>query len=180
MWGIDGRIAFLAEEAGATAVSGLDVMPATARFHAEHERRDSRVRFVHGDLHDPAPLAELGRHDVVWCTGLLYHAPSPLLTLERLREITGELLILGCETLPDLPGLPQACVFYPGLNTRARRRGAARVGLDTPFDRARGYENWWWGITPSALRAMLRASGFDPVEERRGGGSVLVVARAAP
>ena len=185
MWGVDGRIAFLAEEAGATAVSGLDVMPATDRFRAEHARRGSRVRFVHGDLHDPAALAELGRHDVVWCTGLLYHAPSPLLTLARLREVTGELLILGCETLPDVPGLPQACVFYPGLDGRARRAfsargGAERVGLDTPFDPARGYENWWWGLTASALRAMLRASGFDPIEERRGGGAAIVVARAAP
>jgi hypothetical protein len=180
MWGVDGRIAFLAEEAGATPVTGLDLMPPTERFRAEHERRGSRVRFVQGDLHDPGAVAELGRHDVVWCTGLLYHAPNPLLTLQRLREVTGELLILGCETLPNVPGLPQACVFYPGLSTGARRGGAVRVGLDTPFDPARRYENWWWGLTASALRAMLRASGFDPIEERRGGASVLIVARAAP
>src|SRR5688572_29117597 len=54
MWKVNGRIAFVAEEAGATAVTGIDVMEATDDFRAEHERRRSSVRFVHGDLHDAA------------------------------------------------------------------------------------------------------------------------------
>ena len=32
--------------------------------------------------------------------------------------------------------------------------------LTEPFDPAGAYGNWWWGITPSALRGMLSASGF--------------------
>jgi hypothetical protein len=34
------------------------------------------------------------------------------------------------------------------------------IGVTEPFDVREGYGNWWWGITPSALRAMLRAAGF--------------------
>ena len=42
MWKVHGRIAFVAEEAGATAVTGVDVMEATPEFQAEHERRSSK------------------------------------------------------------------------------------------------------------------------------------------
>lgn len=182
MWNIHGAIALLAEESGATSVSGVDVMAPTDRFEAERRRRGSRVRFVRGDLHDAALLEEVGAHDVVWCTGVLYHAPSPLETLTRLRSITRERLILGSATMPEIPGLPQACIFYPGLDgegRRAYRRGGTggRVGVSAPFDPRRGYANWWWGITPSALRGMLVASGFAVEEVLPRGLETMVVAR---
>ena len=165
MWSVDGAVAFLAEEVGATAVTGVDLMPPTERYAEEHARRSSAMRFVHGDLHDPSVVAQTGAHDVVWCSGVLYHAPNPLLTLSRLRQLTGELLILSTEALPELPGTSGGCVFYPGLDDRGRRaytsvQAARRVGITEPFDPTAGFENWWWGITPSALRGMLVASGF--------------------
>jgi SAM-dependent methyltransferase len=169
MWNVDGGIAFLAEEAGAERVTGIDVMPPTPRFEAEHARRSSGVRFVQGDVHDPMTVAEAGRHDVVWCYGVLYHVPDPMLTLRRLRELTGETLVLSTETLPEVPGLPGACVLYPALDAAGRRDYAAvrpgeRVGVTSPFDSGAGYANWWWGITPSALRGMLAVAGLEVVE----------------
>lgn len=169
MWGVSGALAFAAEDAGATRVSGVDVMAATPEYLAEHARRGSAMRLVRGDLHDAAVLAELGVHDVVWCSGVIYHAPHPLLTLERLRDVTGELLILASETIPEVPGLPQACVFYPGLSAAQRAvftqgRPGRHVGLSTEFDPARGYANWYWGIAPSALEGMLGAVGLEVVE----------------
>src|SRR5436190_18200249 len=65
MWNVHGGICFAAEDAGATAVTGIDLMDATAQFRAERARRGSRVRFVRGDLHDPDTLAAAGPHDVV-------------------------------------------------------------------------------------------------------------------
>src|SRR4051795_8279495 len=114
MWKVNGRIAFVAEEAGATAVTGIDVLPATPEFEAEHARRHSKVRFVHGDLNDAATVAAAGPHEVVWCSGVLYHAPDPIQTLTRLRELTTELLILQTMVIPELPGARQGLVFYPG------------------------------------------------------------------
>jgi hypothetical protein len=180
MWGVHGRLSFLAEEAGASGVTGVDVMAATPEFQAERARRHSAVRFVCGDLHDSGTLAEAGEHDVVWCTGVLYHAPHPLLTLERLRSVCRETLILGTEALP--PGLPSLCVFYPGLGPLGRRvmsrlvSGRA-IGVTEPFDPAAGYGNWIWGISPRALRGMLRATGFDVLEEHGTATYRLVVAR---
>jgi SAM-dependent methyltransferase len=169
MWEVHGGIAFLAEEAGATRVTGIDVMASTPRFEAEHARRESSVRFVRGDVHDPATVAEAGRHDVVWCYGVLYHVPDPVLTLRRLRELTGETLLLSTETLPEVPGLPGACVLYPALDAAGRAdygavRSGERLGVTTPFDPAAGYSNWWWGITPSALRGMLAVAGLELLE----------------
>jgi SAM-dependent methyltransferase len=180
MWKVHGRIAFVAEEAGATAVTGLDVMEASREFTAEHERRSSKVRFVRGDLHDAATVADVGPHEVVWCSGVLYHAPNPVLTLQRLRELTTELLILQTMTLPELPGVKQGLVFYPGVPNRGlyERWGADAAGsLRLPEPGEDPYAPWWWGISHSALHAMLRAARFEPVEQWGDPFGVHVIAR---
>jgi methyltransferase family protein len=177
MWGVDGAIAFAAEQAGAARVTAVDVMEPTAAYEAEHAARGSSVRFVRGDLHEPATVEAVGVHDVVWCSGLLYHSPNPMLALERLRALTGDVLLLGTEALPEVPGLPGAALFFAGAD-RAVFSGPGRVGLETPFDPARGYENWWWGPTPSALRAMLGAAGFAVEQVHDDVLHLTVVARA--
>ena len=154
MWNVHGAIAFAAEEAGATRVTALDVMPASAEFEAERARRSSAVRFVQGDLHDPEVMDDVGVHDVVWCSGVLYHAPHPLLTLERLRAITGRTLLLATEILP-LPG--RFAAFAPAR--------WMHPGRPMPFDAAKGYAPWWWLPTAGAVRAMLAAAGFATVDE---------------
>lgn len=169
MWTIDGALCFAAEDAGAASVTGVDVMPASERFDAERLRRDSQVRFLQGDLHDPATVAAIGRHDVVWCSGVLYHAPHPLLTLERLRALTGQTLLLATETVAETPGRRNTCVIAPG---RDEHPNAA-----PPAGPNAGYGPWYWGISPSALRTMLKLSGFAVVEEFRTPLHVTVVAR---
>jgi hypothetical protein len=155
-----------------TQVTAVDVLPPTPELEAEHARRGSSVRFVHGDVNDAATIAAVGPREVVWCSGVLYHAPNPVLTLARLRELTTELLILLTMVVPELPGARQGLVFYPGLAARDRRLyhrwgEAAARGLRDPSapEGAASYEPWWWGISPSALRAMLRATGFEPLDE---------------
>jgi SAM-dependent methyltransferase len=172
MWGVDGSMAFLAEECGATRVTGFDGMSPTDDFLSEHRRRGSRVRFVQGDFHDPISVDEVGVHDVVLCNGVVYHSPNPYLLLDHLHRITGDLLLLGSHTIPEVPGLPQACVFYPELMARDRSPFArahpklSMPGVTDPFDDTAGYgyQNMWWGLTPSALRAMLEVAGFEPLE----------------
>jgi hypothetical protein len=169
MWTVDGALCFAAEDAGAAAVTGVDVMAPTERFEAELRRRDSQLRFVRGDVHDPAVVAEVGRHDVVWCSGVLYHAPHPLLTLERLRALTSGTLLLATETVAETPGRRGTCVVAPGRDEHPNAEPPA--GPDA------GYGPWYWGISPSALRRMLGLSGFAIVEEHRTPFHVTVVAR---
>lgn len=189
MWRVHGKVAFRAEEHGASAVTALDVSTPTPEYRAEHERRDSKVRFVLGDVHDPAVREEAGPHDVVWCSGVLYHCPNPVHTLECLRELTQRTLVLISATLPDQPGVGQANVFFPGLPERDRLRydrayaaasglSAERLGLSTPFDPEQRYGNWWWGLTPSAIRGMLEVTGFAVQQTKTDGFHTRIVARA--
>ncbi|MDQ3677599.1 MAG: class I SAM-dependent methyltransferase [Actinomycetota bacterium] len=159
MWNIHGALCFVAEDAGATTVTGVDVMAPTPRFLDEMERRGSKVRFVEGDVHSPATVAAVGPHEVVWCSGVVYHAPHPLLTLERLRALTTGTLLLASETIPDTPGRRGTCVIAPGPGDHPGARPPAGPG--------EGYGPWYWGISPSALRTMLTLSGFAIAEEHR-------------
>jgi hypothetical protein len=169
MWTIHGALCFAAEDAGARRVTGVDVMAPTERFTAERERRGSHVRFVQGDLHEPATVAAVGPHDVVWCSGVLYHAPHPLLTLERLRELSGQTLLLATETVAETPGRRNTLVIAPDGHEHPNAEPARGPG--------EGYGPWYWGISPSALHTMLALSDFEVVEEHRTPFHVTVVAR---
>jgi hypothetical protein len=188
IWG-DHWGAFDAEERGARSVTLLDVTPPTEACLAEQERRGTHVRFVTGDLHDVNVLEEVGAHDITLCSGVLYHSPNPCLTLERLRSITTSYLVLGTQAVQEVPGIPQACIFYPCLTEAQRLAFAAHIpgianGLTTSFDPALDYSNWWWGFSRSALRAMLQATGWEMLETKTyhagAGYAVLVIARPIP
>jgi hypothetical protein len=152
MWQVEGAIAFAALEAGATTVTAMDLMAPTPRIE------QSPIRFVQGDLHDPAVMEQVGEHDVTYCSGVLYHAPHPLLTLERLHSITRETLLLATEVLP-LPG--RFAAFAP-----ARWMHPSKPA---PLDPANRYGNWFWLPTPATLRSMLHATGFTITDEHRTG-----------
>ena len=174
MWNLAGEIAFQAEEAGATAVTLLDGIDPEEQFLKQRADTNSEVRYVQGDLHEPATLQLVGEHDIVWCTGVLYHTPHPYLMVEHLRSLSREYMVLGSHVIPEVPGFPQACIFYPLLEDRARNGFAStydsesmRLGPVQPFSFKPGWEysNWWWAITPSAVRAMLSLAGFEIIEE---------------
>jgi len=176
MWNAHGEIAFAAEAAGAGRVALFDAMAPTPEFEAERERLGSSVEYVRGDLHDPEAIAALGSFDVVWCAGVVYHTPDPLLQLAHLRRLCGSRLLLGSHVIPEVPGLPGACMYYPAATESARRSlrtahgGDAApgcLGVTEPFDAAAGYGNYWFGMTPSALRAMLETAGFRVLAEHR-------------
>lgn len=179
-----GEIAFLAEEVGATSVTMFDVgdpdiicegHPEWEWFDKKRADRGSQVRYVQGNIEDPAAVGQIGVHDIVFFSGVLYHTPNPVLQLMQLREITRELLFISTLTIPEVPGFPQACVFYPYLDEAARAPYAAGyhwasdlLAVGPPADERPmyGYGNCWWGMTRSALVAMLRTARFEVVEER--------------
>ena len=172
MWGVNGEFAFEAEEAGATRVTAVDVFGPTPEFEQKRLERHSQVRFVLGDATDPQALAAIGEHDVVFCAGVLYHHPSPFDLLIALRRICGGTLILRTSTIPEVGGLPNAAVFFPMLDDRAR--GLWRLaslglphqeGISNRFQPEQGYGNWFWGLTPSCLRSMLQVAGFRVDEQ---------------
>jgi SAM-dependent methyltransferase len=174
MWGIGGDDAFAAESAGAKRVVICDGMDPTVDFQRKHAERSSKVAYIQGDLHDPGTIERLGKFDVVWCTGVLYHSPDPYRLIEHLRRLTLETLVLGSRVIPELPGIEGGSLFYPALSTESRqafawmhgREASMLPGAAIPFDPtpAMGYSNYWWGLTPSAIVGMLELAHFAVVE----------------
>lgn len=190
MWAVHGKIAFRAEERGATDVTAVDIAGPTPEYQDEHARRGSSVRFILGDIHDDAVRKKVGPHDVVWCSGVLYHCPNPFLTIQCLREITKEVLFLNTAAVPEAFGTSHATVFFPGLPERERRAydrfysamhkmKDPRLGITTPFDPAQFYGNWWWGLSASAIRAMLSVAGFEVSKTESDGSQARIIARPA-
>lgn len=175
LWNVHGEGAFRAERAGASRVVIFDGMDPTVEFEERHRELSSNVSYVQGDLHDPDDVAGLGTFDVVWCAGVVYHSPNPYLQIQHLRALTEKWLLLGSEVIPEVPGLENACVFYPGRSPASERafakaygdRASTYPGMTHPFDESPllGYGNMWWGLSPSALRSMLGYSGFEVREE---------------
>src|SRR4029078_9589323 len=139
----------------------------TPEFDEKHRVRNSRVQFVLGDVTRRQTLDAIGRVDVVFCAGVLYHHPSPYDLLVALRQICTQTLILRTSTIPEVPGLPNAAVFFPMLHARPRRWWGLRslgvlhqAGISNAFEAAPGYSNWFWGLTPSCLESLLQLAGF--------------------
>jgi hypothetical protein len=92
--------------------------------------------------------------------------------LVSLRELCREALILASATIPESGVLRQAAVYYPGLSEKDRRLwdvgrsrgGGKRWAINIPYEATVGYSNWFWGMTPSCIRAMAETAGFS-VEE---------------
>ena len=147
----DGFYSFEAERRGAKRVLATDSFSWQVRgegtgkrgFQLAREALGSAVQDRDIDVMDLS-AEEVGTFDVVLFLGVLYHLRHPLLALERVAAVTGDLLIL--ETEVDLAlGSRPAMAFYPGEELR---------------------EDWtnWWGPNPAAVVAMLHAVGFARVE----------------
>ena len=174
MFNVHGELAFLAEQSGATRVTLFDAMDPSPEFAELHRKADSKVEFVQGDFHDPAVIEELGQFDVVWCTGVIYHSPNPMQQLLHLRQLTNEHLVIGSHVIPEVPGIEQMCMLYPGVKESTMETftsvfgGPERLpGMASPFDTAplMAYVNMWWGYSPSAFRSMVHYAGFTVVDE---------------
>src|SRR5207249_2697938 len=137
MWGVNGGYAFHALASGASRVVGLDVDPATPEFLAENQACGGGVEFVQGDINDGRIPERLGSFDVVFCAGVLYHVPNPVLTLAHLRRLCDRVLVLACPCFPEQE-IPQSAIFLPGLDEESRRRLTypsrhIKRGLDSEF-----------------------------------------------
>jgi len=75
--------------------AGLDVTGVDARQNniEDCQRREPDIRFQRFDAEDVA-IRNLGKFDLVFCFGLLYHLENPLLAIRHLHALTGTLLLV--------------------------------------------------------------------------------------
>jgi hypothetical protein len=172
MWGVNGEYSFLAEEAGATLVKAVDVFGPTPEFEEKKRARNSSVEFILGDASHPDTIARVGVMEIVFCAGVLYHHPSPFDLLVALRRVCSQTLILRTSTIPEMDGLPNAAVYFPMLDEKARRLWnlsslgvGKQVGITDGFEPDQGYGNFFWGLTPSCLSSLLKTAGFEVLHQ---------------
>lgn len=113
-------------------------------FDLAHQARGSAVRSQRIDPTELHPDAIGGTYDTVLFLGVLYHLRDPLRVLERVRSVTGGLLVLETEVGMLLTRRP-AAEFFPGTELN-----------DDPTN--------WWAPNVAAMRGMLRAVGFRSVD----------------
>jgi FkbM family methyltransferase len=91
-----GHLSGFFEERGARVV-GVDARPENiARLHSLYPGRTAHVANVEFDR-----LSELGRFDIVFCYGLLYHLENPSAALRNMASCCGELLLLETVVTDD-------------------------------------------------------------------------------
>jgi SAM-dependent methyltransferase len=119
---------------GATAVAGVDIC--TCPDLSENVSRYG-FEFLQMDVFGDHWLA-LERFDVVLCSGLIHHVPNPIALLNRLREVTGELLV---------------------IETASTSLGGAAPMLMFQGDDAGNASNWWIP-NRACIEQMLATAGF--------------------
>lgn len=66
----------------------------------EAQRRNQDIRVLQVDAEDPRMIS-LGKFDLVFCFGLLYHLENPMSVIRQLKEMTGNLLLVEAVVYPS-------------------------------------------------------------------------------
>ena len=102
----------------------------------------------------------VGQYDITLALGLIYHCKHAVLALERLFEITRDLLILETAILP-----PQVFADTP-FNTDVGGRGLLHHPLAYVENLSNAKEAVynWFVFSPRAAQALLKTVGFEDVQ----------------
>ena len=187
LWGTIAEQVTVAARAGATATTMIDITPEDdgvgGLWSLFRERAASfgvTPVCVQGSIDDPSLPARVGAFDVVHCGGVLYHCPHPMYTLQQLRNVTRETLILATATVPETVTTPAgtlnlatgSALFVPALTTSQRvilgdwlgAVTAQALGVNMPMNGGWAlddYAPWWWFFTPDYVAKLLEVSGFE-------------------
>jgi hypothetical protein len=183
LWGVINEKVSVAHAAGATSLSMIDFTPPEGELWTHFTDRMKELSIgkygkISGDI---CELSD-AHFEVVHCSGVLYHHPTPMTILAALREVTREHLILTSaitqETIRNEEGIyrvaPSGAIFIPALDSRERAilgrywkdAGAEIDGIHSKIEfSVDEFGPWWWIPTRYTLVAMCRAAGFDVVGE---------------
>lgn len=194
LWGGVNEKGSVAMRAGAQSVTMVDIWPADNEWWVKLREGFAAQGFppareVIGSIDNPATLVETGKHDIVHCSGVLYHCPNPVFTLRNLMAITGDILIIASAVVPrnirnasgEMFVSDDAPLFVPALDDVHRRilsthiterYGGGAWGIDKPTsdwffsDGAPNYGPWWWLWTATGFLRLLGAVGFEVIDDR--------------
>ena len=143
----DGWFSFEAERHGAQTIA-IDCVEIPT-FLQVHRRLRSKVDYRVLDFYE-LPGAGLGKFDVVFFLGVLYHLRHPLLALEIVCGLTTDVAIVESFVID-------------AESWREHQNAIPTLEFYETFELGNQYDNWS-GLTVACLLAMCRAAGFARVE----------------
>lgn len=195
LWGTVNERVSDAARAGASQLTMADMQPAGNEWWQKFLARAAElsvgdVRCVTVDVMSPGGPDAIGRHDVVHCSGIIYHLPDPYQLLQQLRRVANEYVILVSMVVPERIETESGtlaldggeALFVPGLDayqlTVVRehyRKLKVNIGSFENFHAEKWVQDdgtprfgpWWWLMTPAFLRRMLEVAGFEVIEDAR-------------
>jgi len=93
----------------------------TRRWNFRREGPSARlqVRHVQGDFEDPIAVSRIGVHDIVFYSGAVHTRTRSRSCLTCVRSPASWPRLEHHD--PEIPGFPQACIWYPYLDERERK-----------------------------------------------------------
>jgi tRNA (mo5U34)-methyltransferase len=158
----DGFFALEMERRGAQ-VMAIDYMPAeTTGFRVAAELLGSNVEYRQDNIYQVSPERH-GMFDIVLCLGLIYHLPDPLGALVIARQVCRDLLFLETHVIDE--ALLLASGEMVPLSSVDRKLQDLPLAQFYPADALNRDHSNFWGPNMACMRAMLRESNFDVIDE---------------
>jgi len=166
----DGFFSIALEKRGASEITAIDRLDSEkSGFPILKEIFDSKVNYVNESVYNISS-ERYGKFDIVLCLGVFYHLRHPLLALERIREVTKDLLYLESFAIDNrfvtrngstpLSGISQDLLTVPIMQFYPRNE------LDNDYSN-------WWGPNTACLRDMLASTNFTVIWKKTVGDRVV-------
>lgn len=194
LWGTLNERVSVAMLAGSGRSAMVDMQPLGHElWTAFYERCEglgvSGYESLNADAMDSHLPEQVGTFDVVHCSGVIYHVPSPIDLLRNLARIAEHRLILTSTVVPTVVTTPSGrCVieptlprFVPYMSARDRKiygEHFDRMGLTighlngdpvdqwvAPATQQVDFSPWWWLFTPASLRRIIGLCGLEIHDE---------------
>lgn len=193
LWGTVNEKVSVAHEAGYTSLMMADMQDeGNIWWEAFHTRMSelgvTEYKSVVTEATTPGLVDRIGRHDVVHCSGVIYHVPSPFELLWNLAACSKKYLIINSMVVPeDVKNSvgsrsvdPTTPLCVPLLNDETRSIYGAhfeshglRIGHlnGEPVFRWRDsqyradFAPWWWLFSPRSLREIIVRASLEVIDE---------------
>lgn len=148
-----------ASRLGADYVLGIDVVD---RYIQQAEfikaaLEIQNVEFKKLDIYD-VDESSVGRFDVTFCFGLLYHLENPVLAMRKVSAVTGRVMVLDTATI--VTENEEVALWYMNFPSSAPATGNKRAATNLWRDR----EYCQFRPNATAVRQLLEFLGFDDVQ----------------
>lgn len=189
LWGTVNEKVSVALRAGARSATMIDVTTAGTELWTRFDQRLAELGIpkcaaIAADICQLAARPDCPDFEVVHCSGVIYHHPSPLTLLLSLRKVTSDYLVLTSavqqERIENQYGTylmpPSGVLFVPALSDSERQIMTAywkeKAGVEsclgiteTVHWDANDFGPWWWLPTPKALAGMSESCGFHVMDQ---------------